>query len=52
MAAAGAGRVLECGPGKVLSGLVRRIDKSLDGAPLGEAGSFDKALEADRDTTA
>ena len=27
--AAGADQVVECGPGKVLSGLARRIDKSL-----------------------
>ena len=48
MAAAGAERLLECGPGKVLSGLVRRIDRSLDAAPLGEPGAFDEALAADR----
>ncbi|NUO71799.1 MAG: ACP S-malonyltransferase, partial [Frateuria sp.] len=30
LAAAGATRVFECGPGKVLTGLVKRIDKSLD----------------------
>ena len=29
MSAAGAARIVECGPGKVLSGLNRRIDKSL-----------------------
>ena len=35
LAAAGATRLAECGPGKVLAGLVRRIDRSLDCRPLG-----------------
>ncbi|MCG5549034.1 ACP S-malonyltransferase [Halorhodospira halochloris] len=34
----------ECGPGKVLSGLVKRIEKSLSAEPLYEPGSFDKLL--------
>ncbi len=35
---------VECGPGKVLSGLIRRIDKSLAVASLEEPESLDKAL--------
>jgi [acyl-carrier-protein] S-malonyltransferase len=44
LAAAGATRIAECGPGKVLSGLVKRIDKSLDGRALGLPADFDVAL--------
>ena len=43
-AARGATRVAECGPGKVLSGLVKRIDKSLDARALGTPAEFDAAL--------
>lgn len=46
LAAAGATRVAECGPGKVLAGLARRIDKSLDARALGAPGDFDSALDA------
>ncbi|MFN7552076.1 MAG: ACP S-malonyltransferase [Pseudomonadota bacterium] len=42
--AAGATRLAECGPGKVLAGLVKRIDRSLDCRPLGAPGDFDAAL--------
>jgi [acyl-carrier-protein] S-malonyltransferase len=41
----GVTRIAECGPGKVLSGLARRIDKSLDARPLGSPGEFDTALQ-------
>ncbi len=34
----------ECGPGKVLAGLVKRIDKSLDVRALGTPADFDAAL--------
>lgn len=44
LAAAGTTRVAECGPGKVLTGLVKRIDKSLDGRALGTPGEFETAL--------
>ena len=44
LAARGATRFGECGPGKVLTGLARRIDKSLDARALGTAADFDAAL--------
>ncbi len=44
LVAAGATRVAECGPGKVLTGLVKRIDKAIDGRALGTPGEFDAAL--------
>ena len=45
LASAGATRVAECGPGKVLTGLVKRIDKSIDGRSLGTPAEFGTALE-------
>ena len=45
LTARGVTRIAECGPGKVLSGLARRIDKSLDARPLGTPGEFDTALQ-------
>ncbi len=44
LAARGAIRIGECGPGKVLTGLTKRIDKSLDARPLGTPGEFEAAL--------
>ena len=44
LAARGATRIVECGPGKVLTGLAKRIDKSLDARTLGTAADFDAAL--------
>ncbi|MDQ2702976.1 MAG: ACP S-malonyltransferase [Pseudomonadota bacterium] len=44
LAARGANRIGECGPGKVLTGLVKRIDKSLDARPLGTPSDFESAL--------
>ena len=44
LAARGATRVAECGPGKVLAGLCKRIDKSLDARALGTPADFDVAL--------
>ncbi|HSR65592.1 MAG TPA: malonyl CoA-acyl carrier protein transacylase, partial [Xanthomonadaceae bacterium] len=43
LAARGATRVGECGPGKVLAGLVKRIDKGLDARALGTVADFDAA---------
>jgi [acyl-carrier-protein] S-malonyltransferase len=45
LAARGATRVAECGPGKVLTGLVKRIDKALDARAIGNVGDFTGALE-------
>ena len=42
----GATRIAECGPGKVLTGLVKRIDKTIDAHALGTPVEFDSALEA------
>lgn len=44
LAARGVTRIGECGPGKVLTGLAKRIDKSLDARPLGTPGEFETAL--------
>ena len=44
LAAHGVTRVAECGPGKVLAGLSKRIDKSIDARPLGTPGEFEAAL--------
>lgn len=41
----GATRVGECGPGKVLTGLAKRIDTSLDARPLGKPGEMAGAIE-------
>ena len=46
LAAQGATRIAECGPGKVLAGLARRIDKGLDARALGQADGFADALQA------
>jgi [acyl-carrier-protein] S-malonyltransferase len=44
----GATRVFECGPGKVLSGLTRRIDRELDGGAINDQASLLAAVEASR----
>jgi [acyl-carrier-protein] S-malonyltransferase len=41
LAAAGITRVAECGPGKVLGGLIKRIDKSIDARAIGTPGELD-----------
>ncbi|PJK11276.1 [acyl-carrier-protein] S-malonyltransferase [Lysobacteraceae bacterium NML08-0793] len=46
LAGRGVTRLGECGPGKVLTGLVRRIDRQLDGRALGDLPGFAGALEA------
>jgi [acyl-carrier-protein] S-malonyltransferase len=42
----GVEHVVEAGPGKVLTGLMRRIDRQLDASALFDPTSFDKLLEA------
>ena len=44
LAAGGAARIGECGPGKVLTGLGKRIDKQLDFRALGAPADLDAAL--------
>lgn len=44
LVAQGATRIIECGPGKVLSGLVKRIDKSVESRSIGAPADFDAAL--------
>src|SRR5690606_37926741 len=46
LAAAGATSPFECGPGEVLTGLAKRIDKGLDARALGTPSEFDAALAA------
>jgi len=41
LASRGVTRVAECGPGKVLAGLIKRIDKSLDARALGASAEFE-----------
>jgi len=43
--AGGASRIAECGPGKVLTGLAKRIDKSLDARALGSVAELTSALQ-------
>ncbi|WP_425472163.1 ACP S-malonyltransferase [Thermomonas fusca] len=45
LAARGVVRIGECGPGKVLAGLAKRIDKSLDARALGTPAEFAGAIE-------
>jgi [acyl-carrier-protein] S-malonyltransferase len=44
MGAAGVTHVLECGPGKVLAGMVKRIDGNLQGLALADRASLEQAL--------
>ncbi|HEY4146573.1 ACP S-malonyltransferase [Pinirhizobacter sp.] len=44
LGAAGITRVIECGPGKVLSGLVKRIDKAIEARPIGTPDDLAAAL--------
>ena len=43
LAARGVTRIAECGPGKVLAGLAKRIDKGLDVRALSQPSDFDAA---------
>ena len=46
LVAGGATRIAECGPGKVLAGLLKRIDRSLDIRALSTADEFAATLDA------
>jgi [acyl-carrier-protein] S-malonyltransferase len=43
LVAGGATRVAECGPGKVLAGLIKRIDKSVEARAIGAPADLDAA---------
>lgn len=45
MKSRGVGHIIECGPGKVLAGLVKRIDADLTGAPLFDPTSMTQVKE-------
>ncbi|MBJ7264294.1 MAG: ACP S-malonyltransferase, partial [Burkholderiaceae bacterium] len=46
MKAQGVTHVVECGPGKVLAGLIKRIDPTLTGLAITDPASLDAALTA------
>lgn len=46
LAASGISELIECGPGKVLTGLAKRIDKTLDARAIGAPSDFEQALAA------
>ncbi|MBC7780930.1 MAG: ACP S-malonyltransferase, partial [Proteobacteria bacterium] len=46
IAARGVSTLIECGPGKVLNGLTRRIDERLDALAIVDPASLDLALAA------
>ncbi len=46
IAGSGIAHVAECGPGKVLAGLTRRIDDSLQGYAIADPQSLEQALQA------
>ncbi len=41
----GVDQIVECGPGKVLSGLIKRIDRNIDCLPFFDSSSLEKAIE-------
>jgi [acyl-carrier-protein] S-malonyltransferase len=45
MIASGATKIIECGPGKVLAGLTRRIDKSVSSACIDSPAALESALQ-------
>ncbi|TAL88258.1 MAG: [acyl-carrier-protein] S-malonyltransferase [Rhodanobacter sp.] len=46
LAAGGAVRIAECGPGKVLSGLIKRIDRTIEARAIGAPVELDAARTA------
>lgn len=42
--ARGVDRVIECGPGRVLAGLIKRIDRDIEALAVHDAASLEKAL--------
>lgn len=44
MGDSGVDTLIECGPGKVLAGLTKRIDKTLTGLPIFDSASLEKTL--------
>jgi [acyl-carrier-protein] S-malonyltransferase len=46
MAAEGVTHIVECGPGKVLAGLVKRIDPKVQGIAAADRASLEQALAA------
>ena len=46
LVARGVTHIVECGPGRVLTGLTRRIDEKLTALSLGDRASFDEAFDA------
>ncbi|MBT8097668.1 MAG: ACP S-malonyltransferase [Woeseia sp.] len=47
----GVDTVIECGPGKVLAGLTRRIDRSINCVAIEDPEALQKALETSRSST-
>jgi [acyl-carrier-protein] S-malonyltransferase len=45
MSAQGVTHVIECGPGKVLAGLTKRIDGNLVGASIFDPASLEETLK-------
>ena len=43
LAAGGATRIAECGPGKVLAGLIKRIDKNIEARAIGAPADLEAA---------
>ena len=43
LVAGGATRIAECGPGKVLTGLIKRIDKTIETRAIGTPAELDAA---------